>query len=439
MKKISNLPKLDGELGWFETCSQREEPFDSPLFEEKNYDYVVVGGGFTGVAVCARLAELNPKASIALIDALKIGQGTSGRNAGFIIDLPHNLDSDKPDIKSDTMLFKLNSMAIELLNTRRKSFQVDCDWHRVGKYLAAHESKHINNLEKFTKSLESLKVNFDFLSQEELKKRLGTDYYKAAIYTSGNVLMNPAALVRGIALGLSDRIDVYEQSAITDIEYGELNTLLIGNNKIIARNLVFATNSFTEEFGLVHSKLAPVFTYASLSEPLSSEQLQHFSGIEPWGLTSAHPAGTTVRLTPDNRIFIRNSFHFNSKLFSEQSEIDKAKLKHRESFDKRFPQLKGLPFEYSWGGMLCITGNSQSLFKAVRDNVFVVAGMNGVGVAKGTYMGHYMAEYISGVKSENLSYILKNSNPSWMPPDPIRSLGVRVRLAFEEKMAGGEN
>ncbi len=450
MKTIKNMPQLDGSLGWYQTSSQRHTPIKTRTSSKKDYDYIIIGGGYTGLGVCSRLLQLEPEANIAIVDALKIGEGTSGRNAGFIIDLPHNLDSDNADMTNETMTFRLNSLAIELLYSHRKTYGIECNWQQAGKYLAAHETKHIPALTVFTQAMDSLKADYEFIEKKALAERLGTNYYQAAIYTPGNVLMNPAALIRGIALGLSEQVDIFENSPVTAIDYGKQgkpHTLITHNkqagngpinNQLSAKKLVFATNSFTEEFGLLNSRLAPVFTYASLSQVLNTDQQEQFNNVTPWGLTSAHRAGTTVRLTPDKRIFIRNGFNFNPDLTATQNQIDKASIKHRQSFDRRFPQLKGLPFEHTWGGMLCITGNHQPVFSATQNHVYTVAGMNGVGVAKGTYLGHYMAEYINGISSENLDYILKTSKPNWIPPDPFRSMGVRTRLTVELAMAKGE-
>ena len=36
--------------------------------------------------------------------------------------------------------------------------------------------------------------------------------------------------------------------------------------------------------------------------------------------------------------------------------------------------------------------NHNSVFEQLADNVYGICGCNGVGVAKGTYLGYYMAE-----------------------------------------------
>lgn len=439
MQKIKNFPKVDGELGWFETAANRHEVLGRRLKGHYEFDIAIIGAGYSGISCALRYAELHPEARIALIDALKIGQGTSGRNAGFIIDLPHNLDAGEADIAFNKQLFSLNQFSISRLDEYRQKYAIDCSWQYAGKYMAAHESANLGGLDSFVSTLKTCGFEYQDLHGDELSRRLGTQYYQRAIFTPGNILINPSALVRGLATALPANVTVFEESPVVECEYGAKHLIKSIGGSISASTLIMTTNSWSEEFGQVSNRLAPVFTYGSLTEQLSDEQYaRYFAQVTPWGLTSAHPAGTTVRLTPDRRIFIRNVLDFEPRLQSSNEGLMKAWEQHRLSYESRFPELREKKFEFTWGGMLCMTLNHQSLFSKLDNNLFVVGGCNGVGVAKGTYLGYYMAEYVSGKNSETLKFILENSQPSWVPPDPIRTIGARIRLKYESSKAGGD-
>ncbi|HEX5063542.1 MAG TPA: FAD-dependent oxidoreductase, partial [Kofleriaceae bacterium] len=47
-------------------------------------DFVVLGGGFAGLMTAIRLREQNPTATVAVLEAERVGYGASGRNAGFL-------------------------------------------------------------------------------------------------------------------------------------------------------------------------------------------------------------------------------------------------------------------------------------------------------------------------------------------------------------------
>ena len=67
------------ELGWDQALTSYLAY--KPL--EKNYDFVVVGAGFTGLSAAYHLAKKHPTAKIALIDRHLPPLGASTRNAGF--------------------------------------------------------------------------------------------------------------------------------------------------------------------------------------------------------------------------------------------------------------------------------------------------------------------------------------------------------------------
>lgn len=436
--QVSCFPKIDGQLGWYESSVLKEQLKKSSNLATHTYDVVVIGAGFTGLAVVSRLLELEPDLKIAVVDALKVGQGTSGRNAGFIIDLPHNLDSSAADINRDKQIHVLNCFAIDRLQQASLPYAKEVAWHKAGKYLAAHESKHIPNLESFALTLREIGADYEMLEGKQLGRKLGTDYYQQAVYTPGNILMNPAALIQAIALSIGDKVDWYEEMPVRSINKNNNWEVQLDEGCLHAEKVILAVNSYAEEFNAVKNRLAPVFTYASLTRSLTSAELQGFDGVEAWGVTSAHPAGTTVRFTSDKRIFIRNSFDFRRLLVSEEQDVLKAQRQHVRSFNARFPQLKHVAFEYTWGGMLCMTMNHQSAFLEKSKGLYAIAGCNGVGVAKGTYLGAYMAEYMLGKSSAELDFIHSNSNPSWVVPEPLRSIGATVRFAYEQYQARGE-
>lgn len=439
MRKISKFPIVDGNLGWYETSSSHGRKLGDRLKGKKNFDFAVIGAGFTGVAVAQRLAELNPHASIAIVDALGVGQGTSGRNAGFVIDVPHNLDARESNFEHDHKLFKLNTFAIERLRTFKDKHFIDCDWQDAGKYMSAHEQSNVAGLEHFVETLKASGFEYEVVEGAALKKRLGTDYYRMAVYTPGNVLINPSSLIRGLAGALPKSVILFENSPVLSCEYGSPHKLNFLGGSIEAKTVIQTTSSFNEEFGHLRNRLAPIFTYASLTEKLTRDELKkHFDGVRSWGTTSAHPAGTTVRFTTDGRIFVRNSLNYERSLNSNAEGLNMAFTQHRRSFEARFPFLAHKVFEYTWGGMLCMTLNHQSVFKRSADDVYTIVGCNGVGVAKGTYLGYYMADYISGIQSDELEFIFGNSNPSWVPPDPLKAIGASIRLNREYSNAGGD-
>ena len=109
--KISVMPKDPRASGWYRILP--DAPAVRRLSGKQTADWVVVGAGFTGVAAARRLGELAPDKRIVLIEAQRAGMGASGRNSGFIIDVPHNADASDDALEANRRTYRLNRFAID--------------------------------------------------------------------------------------------------------------------------------------------------------------------------------------------------------------------------------------------------------------------------------------------------------------------------------------
>ena len=82
----SLLPPVPARSLWLQEALAAEDGVASKqLVEPMRADVCIVGGGYTGLWTALRLAELEPGASIALVEADICGGGPSGRNGGFAL------------------------------------------------------------------------------------------------------------------------------------------------------------------------------------------------------------------------------------------------------------------------------------------------------------------------------------------------------------------
>lgn len=444
MKTIKRLPRLDGKIGWVRTSPYHDRNSQTARFEKPKglkspYDYAIIGAGFTGISLAIELAKREPEASILLLDALRVGEGSSGRNAGFIIDVPHTLKLDQKALEKSSMIHRLNLFAIKRLEYYKNLGKIECGWQQAGKYLAAHEEKNEPRLRPFMTMLEKLNLPFEYIEGNRLNQRLGTSYYRSAVYTPDNILVNPAALIRGIATLLPENVHLFEETPVTEIEYNSPHTLYTRAGRFCARVMIQTNSGYIEELGKLKNTLVPCFTYASLTKPLPKSVKEHyFNAIKPWGITSAHPAGTTVRFTHDDRIFIRNKFDYEPKMRSSREFLKYARHMHTKSFKARFPFLGNPDFDYTWGGQVTLTRDLTPLFTKLDDNVYAIMSCNGVGVARGTYLGYYMADLLHNIESPELRFLMNEGKRKPIPIKPLTSIGANLRFFYEEYSAQGD-
>src|SRR5699024_3524391 len=207
---FDRLPHDSSGCGWYDVLPARPEPIR--VYGEQAADWVVLGAGLTGLAAARQLAMLRPQARIALVDAQRVGYGASGRNSGFMIDLPHNLNSRGyiGEAQGDQRIIRRNRAAIAFMREIVHTHGIDCDWDEQGKIHAAATRRGASALAEFARGLDALNEPYTKLTAADIERITGSSYYLGGMHTPGTVLVQPAKLVRGLARTLPDNVRVYE-------------------------------------------------------------------------------------------------------------------------------------------------------------------------------------------------------------------------------------
>ncbi|MFC5508631.1 NAD(P)/FAD-dependent oxidoreductase [Bosea massiliensis] len=428
--QIKTLPRDDRSCGWYQLL-----PVPKPactLSGRQEADWVVVGAGFVGLAAARRLAALRPNDRIMLIEALRIGQGASGRNSGFVIDLPHKRDLENPDASYKKKVMRLNEAAISFLDETVQRYGIDCQWSHAGRYQAAVGRRGLDYLKTYKTLLDAIGHPYQWHDRSSLTKVFGTSYYEAAIYIPTGILMQPAALVRGLGETLPPNVEVYEDTPITNIDRsaGRIE-LSSSQGSVVTPRLLLGTNVFSAEFGYLRQRMVPVMTFASITRPLTSREMENYGGADNWGLTPADHAGTTMRFTTDRRLLIRHEHRYVPDYASRLDDIAVVRKNHRKGLINRYPWAKDVEFEHTWGGVCGMSRNYAAFFGKVGDGVYASACHQAVGAARGTISGHLLADLATGQDSQLVSDMADVSGmPALNPPQPFLGVGVRTRMKY---------
>ena len=267
---------------------------------------------------------------------------------------------------------------------------------------------------------------------------LGTEHYAAGVHTPGCVLMQPAALVRGLASALPENVELYEESPVIALDCGRHRSVTCPGGTVRASRLVLATNGYIREFGFFAKELFGLRTFASLTRPLDTAEIESLGGEGDWGIIAARSMGTTLRYTRDRRILIRNVVRYAPDGRWRPAELLAARREHLRLLRARFPMLPRLEFEHTWGGLLCLSRNFATAFGEVAPGVFAAACHNGIGTAMGTISGRLAAHLAVGEDHPLLADMLALPRPRRCPPDPLLGWLVSTRLAIHRLRAGRE-
>jgi len=439
MRDVKIFPAETGVSGWLETSSYKNHQFNQTEEILDQYDYVVIGAGYGGFAAACRLGELNPGCTVAVFEAIRIGANDSGKNAGFLIDVPHAFGSGDFSHEDKVWGVKMYVAALDKMRKIIKDNNLPVDWDEAGKYLASYEPKTYKHLDDDAKELDLMGIPYKFYEGEELHKKLGTSYYKKAIFNPGTVLVNPADVLRGLFTTLPKNVHVFENTPAARLEDGVKPSVTLRNGRQVkAKAIIAAAGPFLQELGLCKKNtFCPIISFGAHTRVLTDSEMEHFKDVAPWGVTAGHTAGTSVRFTRDKRLFVRNGLKYATFYTSSPERIRFAQRLLRKAFNNRFPNHKHVNFEYVYGGMIQLTMNSRSLFGR-SGNIYYAGVGEGAGVCKSFTMGTYLAEWVNDMKSDILNFLQKDIKPSWIPPEPFTTVGAELRLVYETLTAAGE-
>lgn len=431
MAKIQILPADDATNGWSRILPPRTPK--PALTGERRADWLVVGAGFAGLAAARRLAENRPDEEILLIEAQEAGEGASGRNSGFAIDLPHNVGSTLEELDGSQRFMALSRAAIDYLDAGVKAGGFECDWGQRGKYHAAVSPRGTKRvLEPLVKELEALGEPYRWLDRDALAAEIGTAYHHAAVYTPGCVLMNPAALTRGLADSLPANVTLCEHSPVVEADYANGVRLTTTAGSAFAPKMILAANGFAGQFGFFRGRLLIFAAHASLSRRLTPQERQLLGGIDDWGVTPANAyAGVTMRFTRDHRILIRQRITYGPSFRRSDEDRRAVRRAHQEVFRRRFPMLPEVSLEHTWTGFVCLSRNHAPGFGRVGPHVTAAICQNAIGVTRGTISGLLAADLASGRDNPMIADLEALGAPAPLPPRPFLDIGVEIRHAWE--------
>jgi glycine/D-amino acid oxidase-like deaminating enzyme len=440
---VSRLPVDPGLSGW--NALLESPPPPRVLADHITADWLVIGAGFAGLAAARRLTQLCPGERIVMLDAVRIGTGPSGRNAGFMIDLPHDISSDDYGgrVDRDKRQITMNRAAIAFAADAVREYGLPQEaFNPVGKMNAAVTDKGLANNTAFAAHLQALGEDHTLLDADEMQRITGTEFYRGGLHAPGTVMIQPAIFVRGIARGLEPVVDLYESTPVTRLEQtGPDWCATTPAGSVTAPRVILGVNGHANSFGFYQRRLMHIFTYASLTRALTPDEARKLGGEPRWAATPADPQGTTVRRisgTGGDRILIRNRFTYDPSLEVDQTRMDRVASGHDRSFAARFPMLGGVAMEHRWGGRLCLSRNGVPTFGELESGLFSACCQNGVGIAKGTLSGMLAADYAASGNDPMVADMLAFDAPERLPPEPLASLGANALLTWKTWRAGVE-
>ena len=373
---------------------------------EVRVDVCIVGGGFSGLNTAIELVQKG--FSVALLEAHRVGWGASGRNGGQLIrGVGHGVEQFESVIGAQGVreLKLMGLEAVEIVRERIQHFTIDCDltW---GYCDLANKPSHLEGFAEDMAELKQLGYRHEMrlLQPEQMHEVVGSSRYVGGMIDMGSGHLHPLNLALGeAAAAQSLGVQLFEQSAVTRIDYGSEVKVHTAQSMVRAATLVLGCNAYLNGLnGNLGGKVLPAGSYVIATEPLSEAEAK---AIIPqnMALCDQRVALDYYRLSADRRLLFGGACHYSGRDPADIAAYMRPKML------AVFPHLKDVRIDYQWGGMIGIGANRLPQIGRLKDqaNVYYAQAYSGHGVNATHLAGKLLGEAIAGQASSGFDLFAK--------------------------------
>jgi len=171
---MDTYPRYPDLCGWNALLPPR--PATAPLQGTEQASVVIVGAGYTGLAAARRWAQLRPDDQVMVLDAATVGEGSPGRNSGFMLEIALADDADAGAVARMNAMNALCRDTMGELAALVAEHEIPCDLAHQGTYRAAATARGLASLGAYEAFLKAAQLPYERLSAQDLAARLGTAY-----------------------------------------------------------------------------------------------------------------------------------------------------------------------------------------------------------------------------------------------------------------------
>jgi gamma-glutamylputrescine oxidase len=437
----SALPYLLPEKSTFETNRSHWAhalPKANPaLQKDLEADVVVIGGGFTGLSTAYYLKKNRPKDRVIVLEAVRCGNGASGRNGAMLLTATEDRYmewSDDPVL--DKRIYDLTSDNARRLLALSAELNFDAEIELNGALQMCNTKEIAEKAREYVEKAKAAGFPCELWDQQKIASLVGTSAYPAALYDPNCGQVHPGKLVALFKRAAEFvGVEIYDGTPVTHIDEGQPIVLTVADGKTVrAGSVVLATNAYTSKLGYLRRAVTPIFDYVAVTAPLNAEQLAAVGWKKRIPFNDSRTEVFYLGLTKDNRIHIGGGhvdYVFNNGV--EQPSVSERRFAAlRQEMGRLYPSLASVPFEASWSGLVDMSlDQTPSLGQLGRhQNFFYAIGFSGHGVNLTSLFGRILADMAHGKSGEWSWLPYLNRMPFYTPNEPFRWAGVQAALGF---------
>lgn len=374
-------------------------PVCSALEGVQRAQVAIIGAGYTGLSAALHLAEAGQ--DVVVLEGMDVGEGASGVNGGQVIPgVKHDPDALEAMYGSEAGARFVATAAAgpDLVFNLIDRYAIHCDAIRTGWLQPAASDGALAPLARRAEQWWRRGAPVELLSRREVLQLTGSARYCGGLIDRRGGNLQPLAYVRGLAHALTrTSARLYTHSPATRLTSAQGGwTVHTPRGSVSAPLVIVATNAQTGP--LTETLRRSVVAVPSLQVATAPIPAPLRSTILPDGQAASDTRHLLryFRLDAGGRLVLgsRGAFTTTPTLHDVQF--------HYRSVHEIYPQLRGIAFEYHWGGLVAITRDHLPHLHELAPGLLAGLGYNGRGVAMATMMGALLARRVLGASEADL-------------------------------------
>ena len=438
---------------WLE-CPDAPEPLP-PLAGTEQASLAVVGGGFSGLWTALLAKERDPRTNVVLVEGRRIAWAGTGRNGGFCsASITHGLSNGLDRFPDEAhALERLGRQNLDEIEQAVSRYGVECDFARTGDLAVATQPWQLDGLAEAAQVASRLGLRAELLDASQVRAEVNSPTYLGGLWDrDGCATVDPARLAWGLRRAcLAAGVRIYEHTPVTAIgdeprRQGRRLALTTPQGRVLADRVALAAGAFAPLLRRLKYLLVPVYDYVLMTRPLSPAQLASVGWRNRQGISDSGNQFHYYRLTADNRILWGGYdavYYYGSKIAARLDQRPATFATLANHFNATFPQLDGIEFTHSWGGVIDTCSRFCAFFGTARGGrLAYVAGYTGLGVGASRFGANVLLDLLAGERTERTELQMVRTKPLPFPPEPVRAAGIaltRWSLARADRREGQRN
>ena len=423
-----------GDARWQAATERR------PLTRSVRADVCIVGGGFSGLWAAYWLKRLAPDADVVLLEREFCGSGASGRNGGWVNGWEDSIGTlvGRFGAESAKWLLEASLGGTQAMREAVDEGGIDCDLAFEGALIVALSQAQLDGLRDLPQAAESIGRGelIRVLSAQEAQEACGSSRAMGGLLLTQAGSVQPALLVQGLRrLAVEAGVQVFEASPMTHLQRGLPAVVETPAGAVTADQVVLTCGPWLAGLRELRRTLFVIPSHVVASAPAPA-------ALDAMGWRRGRPfadARTAVhygqRTGDDRLVFGRGGgrLGFAGRIipahFHDRAEIAEILA----DLHDMLPGSRPLSIEWQWGGPVERTQHGTPWVGALgsHGNVHYGTGFSGNGVCPTQLIGRTLASVALRLDDDYASSPLVSEPPSYLPPEPVRSLGARtVRAAI---------